>query len=187
MNNLMIDLETMGTGINAPIISIGAVFFDPNTGNIGSEFYSCIFLTSSMKSGGIPDGSTILWWINQSVEAKNVMFDEGAITLQSALSNFSKFVCSNCPASKVQVWGNGSTFDNAVLRASYQRLDMEEPWRWYNDRDVRTIVEIGRAIGIDPKKSMPFNGEVHNALADAKHQAAYVSAIYQRLIIGNKS
>ncbi|MCW6595330.1 3'-5' exoribonuclease, partial [Yersinia ruckeri] len=29
---------------------------------------------------------------------------------------------------------------------------------------------------------MPFDGERHNALADALHQARYVSAIYQKLI-----
>lgn len=32
MNNLMIDLETMGKKPNAPIVSIGAVFFEPETG-----------------------------------------------------------------------------------------------------------------------------------------------------------
>jgi hypothetical protein len=48
--------------------------------------------------------------------------------------------------------------------------------------DVRTIVELGRKLlNFDPKKDMPFKGEKHNALADAIHQAKYVSAIYQKL------
>ncbi|EPG3512343.1 3'-5' exonuclease, partial [Klebsiella pneumoniae] len=50
------------------------------------------------------------------------------------------------------------------------------------DRDVRTIVELGRAIGINPRRDIPFEGDRHNALADAKHQAKYVSAIWQRLV-----
>ncbi|EKP6427779.1 3'-5' exoribonuclease, partial [Escherichia coli] len=33
--HLMIDIETMGTNTNAPIVVIGAVFFDPQTGEIG--------------------------------------------------------------------------------------------------------------------------------------------------------
>mgnify|MGYP003294177973 CR=1 FL=1 len=37
MNNLMIDLETMGKNKDAPIVSIGAVFFTPETGDIGQE------------------------------------------------------------------------------------------------------------------------------------------------------
>ncbi len=35
MNNLMVDLETMGKKPNAPVVSIGAVFFDPQSGEIG--------------------------------------------------------------------------------------------------------------------------------------------------------
>ncbi|WP_143364696.1 3'-5' exoribonuclease domain-containing protein, partial [Escherichia coli] len=36
--HLMIDLETMGKNPDAPIISIGAIFFDPQTGDMGPEF-----------------------------------------------------------------------------------------------------------------------------------------------------
>ena len=42
MNNLMIDLETMGKNKDAPIVSIGAVFFTPETGDIGQEFYTVV-------------------------------------------------------------------------------------------------------------------------------------------------
>lgn len=55
------------------------------------------------------------------------------------------------------------------------------PWQWWNDRDVRTIVELGKAIGFDPKRDMPFKGTRHNALDDAIHQAKYVSAIWKKL------
>lgn len=34
-DHLMIDLETMGKNPDAPIISIGAIFFDPQTGDMG--------------------------------------------------------------------------------------------------------------------------------------------------------
>jgi hypothetical protein len=34
----MIDLESMGKKPNAPIVSIGAVFFNPQTGELGQEF-----------------------------------------------------------------------------------------------------------------------------------------------------
>ena len=43
-------------------------------------------------------------------------------------------------------------------------------------------VRIFTAIGINPRRDIPFEGDRHNALADAKHQAKYVSAIWQRLI-----
>ncbi|WP_414668948.1 3'-5' exoribonuclease domain-containing protein, partial [Escherichia coli] len=43
------------------------------------------------------------------------------------------------------------------------------------------IVELGKAIGFDPKRDMPFKGTRHNALDDAIHQAKYVSAIWKKL------
>ncbi|MCV8018502.1 3'-5' exoribonuclease, partial [Escherichia coli] len=49
-------------------------------------------------------------------------------------------------------------------------------------RDVRTIVELGKAIDFDARTAIPFEGERHNALDDARYQAKYVSAIWQKLI-----
>ncbi len=68
MNNLMIDLETMGKNKDAPIVSIGAVFFTPETGDIGQEFYTVVSLESAMEQGATPDGDTILWWLKQSLK-----------------------------------------------------------------------------------------------------------------------
>lgn len=69
VNNLMIDLESMGKKPNAPIVSIGAVFFDPQSGELGQEFYTAVNLESAMEQGAVPDGDTILWWLRQSSEA----------------------------------------------------------------------------------------------------------------------
>ncbi|HIE9251547.1 TPA: 3'-5' exonuclease [Klebsiella variicola subsp. variicola] len=60
------------------------------------------------------------------------------------------------------------------------------PWEYWNDRDVRTMVELGQAISFAPKTAIPFEGSRHNTLADAIHQARYVSAIWQRIIAGNQ-
>ncbi|MFM2590025.1 3'-5' exoribonuclease domain-containing protein [Vibrio sp. TBV020] len=46
MKNLMIDLETMGNSSNAAIVSIGACFFEPSTGEIGEKFSRIISLES---------------------------------------------------------------------------------------------------------------------------------------------
>ncbi|ELY3762622.1 3'-5' exoribonuclease [Cronobacter sakazakii] len=39
---------------------------------------------------------------------------------------------------------------------------------------------LGRAAGFHPRYEIPFEGDLHNALVDAKHQVKYVSAIWQR-------
>ncbi|EER9151029.1 exonuclease, partial [Escherichia coli] len=82
----------------------------------------------------------------------------------------------------VQVWGNGANFDNTILRRSYERQGIPCPWRYSNDRDVRTIVELGKAVDFDARTAIPFEGERHNALDDARYQAKYVSTIWQKLL-----
>ncbi len=179
--HLMIDLETMGTNTNAPIVVIGAVFFDPQTGEIGPVFYIVISLTDAMNTGAVPDGGTIKWWLKQSSEARAAILT-GQVKLKDSLSRFREFINEYSDEKFVQVWGNGATFDNAILRTSYERLDIPCPWRYHNDRDVRTIVELGKTIGFDARTTIPFEGVPHNALDDARHQAKYVSAIWQKLI-----
>ncbi|EHL0086881.1 3'-5' exoribonuclease [Escherichia coli] len=177
-HHLMIDLETMGKNPDAPIISIGAIFFDPQTGDMGPEFSKTIDLETA---GGVIDRDTIKWWLKQSREAQSaIMTDE--IPLDDALLQLREFIDENSGEFFVQVWGNGANFDNTILRRSYERQGIPCPWRYYNDRDVRTIVELGKAIDFDARTATPFEGERHNALDDARYQAKYVSAIWQKLI-----
>ncbi|HEO9146122.1 TPA: 3'-5' exoribonuclease [Enterobacter asburiae] len=183
MNHLMIDLETMGSKPNAPIVSIGAVFFDPSTGVLGKEFYCVVNLKSSVDGGAVPDPETIMWWMQQSEEARMAICDkESSVNLVTALSDLNSFIRDNTDPFRVQVWGNGATFDNVILRSSYEREYIPCPWHFWNDRDVRTIVELGRSLGFNPRRDIPFDGDMHNALADARHQAKYVSAIWQKLV-----
>lgn len=181
--NLMIDLETMGKKANAPIVSIGAVFFNPATGSTGGEFYASVSLESSMLFGGNPDAETIIWWLKQSPEARSAITMSDALTLVDALELLSDFISENSDVgSDVQVWGNGASFDNVILRSSYDRAEIECPWKYWNDRDVRTITEMGSAVGIKPRYDIPFEGDMHNALSDARHQVKYVSAIWRELV-----
>ncbi|WP_137413528.1 exonuclease [Escherichia coli] len=175
-DHLMIDLETMGKNPDAPIISIGAIFFDPQTGDMGPEFSKTIDLETA---GGVIDRDTIKWWLKQSREAQSaIMTDE--IPLDDALLQLREFIDENSGEFFVQVWGNGANFDNTILRRSYERQGIPCPWRYYNDRDVRTIVELGKAIDFDARTAIPFEGERHNALDDARYQAKYVSVIWQK-------
>ncbi|EOX9622397.1 3'-5' exoribonuclease [Klebsiella pneumoniae] len=186
--HVMVDLETMGKKNNAPIVAIGAVVFDPSTGSIGESFYKVVCLESSVNWGAVIDPSTVIWWLKQSSEARSAIVNDDAIPLQDALLQFREFVSDNVAggSKKAQVWGNGASFDNSILRSSYDCIAEDYPWEYWNDRDVRTMVELGQAISFDPKTTIPFEGSRHNALADAIHQARYVSAIWQRIIAGNQ-
>jgi len=63
--HLMIDLETMGNVKNSAIVSIGAVEFNIENGDIGEEFYAVVNLQSCLDKGMVVNGDTIYWWLNQ--------------------------------------------------------------------------------------------------------------------------
>ncbi|MGS3493809.1 3'-5' exoribonuclease domain-containing protein [Klebsiella pneumoniae] len=155
--HVMVDLETMGKKHNAPIVAIGAVVFDPATGSIGESFYKVVCLESSVNWGAVIDPSTVIWWLKQSSEARSAIVNDDAIPLLDALLQFREFVSDNVAggSKKAQVWGNGASFDNSILRSSYDCIAEDYPWEYWNDRDVRTMVEIGQAISFRPQNNDP--------------------------------
>ncbi|HCC7842253.1 TPA: 3'-5' exoribonuclease [Citrobacter freundii] len=181
--HLMIDMETMGNSPDAPIVSIGAVFFDPSTGNTGAEFYRVVSLESSMSFGMKPDAARIQWWLKQSSEARSAILVDEAMGLRESLELLADFIAENAAngSHTVQLWGNGCSFDNVILRRAHALTETPFAVPFRNDRDVRTMVELGKSVGINPRYDIPFEGDMHNALSDARHQVKYVSAIWQRL------
>ena len=176
-HHLMIDLETMGKNPDAPINALAGKFFDPATGEMGPEFSKTIDLETA---GGVIDRDTIKWWLKQSREAQSaILTDE--IPLDDALLQLREFIDENSGEFFVQVWGNGANFDNVILRRSYERQRIPCPWRYTNDRDVRTMVALGLVMDFDARSVITFEGERHNALHDARYHAKYVSAIWQKL------
>ncbi|MBZ9287644.1 3'-5' exoribonuclease, partial [Escherichia coli] len=176
-HHLMIDLKTMGKNPDAPINALAGKFFDPATGEMGPEFSKTIDLETAR---GVIDRDTIKWWLKQSREAQSaILTDE--IPLDDALLQLREFIDENSGEFFVQVWGNGANFDNVILRRSYERQEIPCPWRYTNDRDVRTIVALGLVMDFDARSVITFEGERHNALHDARYQAKYVSAIWQKL------
>ena len=175
MQNLMLDLETLGLDYKAPIISIGAVFFDMKTGTTGAEFYMVVDVVSAAKNATI-DADTVKWWMRQNTDAQAVFNDPNAQELGHALMRFSEFITDNCAEpNKMHLWGNGCNFDNVILRETYKANGLTAPWNPFNDRDVRTIVSLTEQLtGQNPRRLVDRVGTHHNALDDAKYQAQYV-------------
>ncbi|HHY9614859.1 TPA: RecE family exodeoxyribonuclease, partial [Escherichia coli] len=98
-HHLMIDLETMGKNPDAPIASIGAVFFDPQTGEQGPEFSKIIDMGTC---GGTVDISTIEWWLQRSGEARAAILAD-RIPLDDALLQLREFIDENSGEFFVQV------------------------------------------------------------------------------------
>ncbi len=182
MNDLMIDIETLGNGDDAAVVSIGACFFDPVTGKIGETFHVKADIVSVPPVG--LDPSTVKWWLQQSKEAQDKL-TSGTVLFEDMLSAFIRFIDKNSTCFKVKPWGNGATFDITLLQSAFRGVNSVIPWRFWNVRDVRTIVDLGTRIGVDVKK-VEFDGVPHDALDDAKHQVKYVSLIIGKLLNNEK-
>lgn len=177
MNHVMIDLETLGVKVDSVFISIGAVYFDPETGHLGKEFYVNIDWQSSIDAGRAIDASTLQWWFDQSKEAKISVLRDLSVSFPKALQMLHGFLSKNID--KNVVWGNGSSFDISILEHAYHKNFTPIPWKFWNIRDVRTIKDLGKDL-VD-KSIFDFIGVAHNALDDSKHQAKYVSAIWKEI------
>lgn len=173
MKKIMLDLETMGNKPGAAIISIGAVFFDVNNG-LGREFHTRIDLEDAVKSGLKMDPSTVKWWMKQSKEAQDAVMMPGA-SLRSAIMEFESFVRCNLEiGERVEVWGNGSDFDNVLLLAAFDICEITPPWKFFDSRCYRTLKNLFKSVAPDPRE-----GIHHDALDDAKFQALHAIKILQ--------
>jgi len=186
--HVMIDVECMGTRTNAPLGAIGAAIFEPDTGNIIDEFYTKIDITTSVEAGGVLDPETIKWWLKQVTEAQLQMVgnvgDNGVMALPEALAALGEFIQRHqaSPRQGIKHWANGANFDPGIIEEACHSLKRKSPLVFWKSLDVRTIVELGRQFGIDPKTEMASLGSPHKALDDCRFQVRYVSEIWQRIL-----
>jgi len=178
MNNCMIYLETLGTLPGSVILSIGAVFFDPNLPAercVGHELYMVVSQSSCKGLGLHTSQSALDWWGKQSAEARQVLTQaegEDALPLRVALQGLKQFLGTG-----TKVWSNGANFDQPLLDVAYDRVDISLPWKYYNSRCYRTLVNLHA----NPKDLWPATVCAHNALEDAKWQAKHMVAVAQDL------
>jgi exodeoxyribonuclease VIII len=155
---LMIDLETLGTGNNAAVAAIGAVFFDKD--GLHRSFYRAIDLNDAGKYGTI-DGGTVKWWLQQEHDARAELYLATA-PLVVVLQDFADFINNEAAG----VWGFGATFDNVILRSAYTATKVACPWHFRIDRCFRTLAAMNPNVLWEPRV-----GVHHNALDDAVTQA----------------
>lgn len=169
MQDVMIDLETMGQGPDAAIVAIGAIEFDRETREIGEKFYLTVDLESAVRLGGVMDPSTVMWWMRQSEHARQAL--DGKTDIATALARFSGWLRGRADLGQVRIWGNGSDFDNVILSSAYKRLLLPTPWKFWNNRCYRTWKNEHHDV------PMVRGGTHHNALDDAVSQAKHVLCV----------
>lgn len=171
LRHVMIDLETMGKTPESAIVSIGAVIFDPRYGKVSdTTFYRELDWEDQDR---LVCSDTQEWWAKQSPKAKAAL--HGLDALEDALDELSEQLPADC-----KVWGNGATFDISFLENAYRQHNKEVPWKFWNIRDCRTVLDMYESKRGGFNKNGGSN--LHNALADAQYQAQYITMMWTKLL-----
>ena len=181
--HFMVDIETLSTAVNAVVLSVGAVEFDPITGEIKRKFYYELDL-SEQKQRHIST-STVQWWFKQCVEnPKNV----DLILKENKWKNGVEFVLIKLGAfisgeeqeeeyEKIAVWACDPDFDLAILSNLYEEHNLPVPWKYSEPKSVRTVRTLTQVAGI----KITTEEANHNALDDCIRQAKEVTALLSTL------
>ncbi len=170
MKDLMIDLETLGTGSDAVIVQIGACYFDRHTAEIGRTFRVNIHPESCQDEGLAIDGDTVMFWMDNADKA--TWRNAPRSGLVEALDMFSMFVGTSAIRT---AWASAG-FDFPILASAYRACDMRNPIRYRMVRDLRTLADLA---GNPLATSLQQNA--HDAMADCLYQVEYASICFRRL------
>jgi len=184
--DLMVDIETLGTGVDATIFQISAAIFDITTGKVSASFNE---LADISKGDLNADGGTLQWWLSTDKELLNTLLNKGTLSPDELLKSFYEWIESMrlINHKDFYFWGNGILFDNAMIKHQFEKKGLNYPVYYRNDRDVRTIVELASQklnISVNDLKKQ-FDDESltkHNAMDDVTYQIKLVHFCYQALM-----
>lgn len=184
--HVFIDLETFGTTPGSAILTLGAAAIFPAASvppvpsgeddlvrvgrwpqESGKTFYRRVTLKSCVKAGLALDAETILWWSGENEAALAEIWEPKArSSLGEALEDFARWMGElRADGSTLEVWGNGPSFDLAILGAAYRAVELPMPWSYWEERCVRTAL---RRMPAEKKwRPMIRHHALHDALAEA--------------------
>lgn len=170
--HLMFDLETMDSSPTSAVVAIGARLFTAE--GPGKGFETFIDPNLAIHFGTVsPD--TMDWWSKQP--ARELVFG-GKTDPAAAVHKFIQFVQEHSPD---VVWANSPSFDCIILRYLCKQVHMKFPFHYRDERDVRTMMALGRDLGVD------FEGcweglTAHSPLDDSTAQAKAMSLVLRHLV-----
>lgn len=178
--HVMIDIETLGSDSFSSVVSIGAVQFDIETGEYGSEFYVEVSPKSCENYGLHVSQSTIDWWNKTNPNELEKIYSRGE-DLYVSLLHFKKWFIeieiNLLNESGLYVLGNSNRFDLGLLDNALKSTGLSVFWNFRNERDVRTLTWLYPKI----RDLEPAAGMSHNALDDCKYQINYCYKIYNKI------
>lgn len=188
--HIMIDIETLDTQPSAVVPAIALVAFhiehlgmkDPPGGLVNEVnpfgLNLCLYpdVMEQLLMGRTTSESTLKFWREQSPEAKDaVLNDAQRMTVAHTRRIISDWIAGIIAMEGVTlegVWGNGSNFDNVILRSFMD----SNAWHPKLDRCYRTLRKLP-GMPDEPE----FDGIKHHALDDAFNQAKHAVTLLRHL------
>lgn len=198
---LMVDIETLGTTAGSPVVTIGAVLFDPFSCDAAEVLYERamnvrIDVSDAIKYSQGVEGGTIRWWFEQKDEAIKALVGDDAVPMQEALLKLWRYChergafvdkeffngLSALPRTN-RYWAKDPDFDMQLLRYYYEHPQLEAtmPWKFWECRSVRTVQDLAWPDGPVERPDFDVPGVAHDARYDAICQALMIQAGMYRL------
>lgn len=156
----MVDIETLGLHMGAPVIQIGMVFFTRQGILIQSQL--TIDFDDALKYG-IADGSTVKWWLERPKEAQNTLFVNPRPVEECA-----DIMVKLMEAQNPNYYWAHENFDFSILHTLFRNLGRKQPFPHRRCFGLRTLEFLAGPIEWEQRE-----GVYHNALDDATYQAKH--------------
>lgn len=169
---IMIDIETLGLGIDATIIQIAWARFDSH---LAPEQAAAIPVNNALicpKScadiGLTIDPSTVSWWFDRGAALAQVL-DQPKIPIAQALA----LLAVDASEGRPLIWAQGADFDFPRLSTAFQALGQRLPWHYTRQRCSRTMI-MAHSIDKQALAKDLFGDHCipHNAAWDVRTQIA---------------
>ena len=163
----MIDIEGLGTGPDAAILTIAAQSFDPfGTGYYDRQYYARITL-ESQENRRIQD-DTLAWWATQPEAQAEAFAEDNRVPLDQALDELYRLAWQHD-----YIWAQGPTYDINILEHAYKSYNKTQPWQFYRIRDSRTVLSLWPGRPVPPTS--------HHALEDTRKQINSLQQTFKHL------
>ena len=197
----MIDIETFGTVMGSPVITIGAVLYDPYANDSSEELLRRVFMrridvSDSIRLSTGVDGGTIRWWLEQHDDAIKALIGDDSVSAEEAFKDLElycndrgsfandKFFDGISDFPKVnRYWAKDPDFDMRLMQHYYEHPDISAkmPWDFWSCRSVRTVQDLAWPEGGVERPDFKVPGVAHDAGWDAITQAMTIQAAMNRL------
>lgn len=147
--DVMLDIETMSTRLDALVLSIGAVEFTLHAAGpkVHTRMLLVLHWQQQLLLGRHVHQDTQRWWAQQTDEARAHWTHPSVppLPVEASLTELGQYLYTAGVARKggSKLWANGAVFDVGVLEHLYAQLGSNQPpWYYSNVRDARTVYGV---------------------------------------------